>query len=71
MQEICGNSSVVEHHVANVRVASSNLVSRSTKKRYKFTLNYRPDIIISNENSGIGEKNISWKAGEIIYKVGD
>ena len=29
--EICGNSSVVEHHVANVRVASSNLVSRSTK----------------------------------------
>ena len=29
MSEICGNSSVVEHHVANVRVASSNLVSRS------------------------------------------
>ena len=26
----CGNSSVVEHHVANVRVASSNLVSRSS-----------------------------------------
>ena len=29
---ICGNSSVVEHHVANVGVASSNLVSRSKKK---------------------------------------
>ena len=28
---MCGNSSVVEHHVANVRVASSNLVSRSIK----------------------------------------
>ena len=45
MLEICGNSSVGEHHVANVRVASSNLVSRSTKDCYKFTFNSHPDII--------------------------
>ena len=31
MSKFGGNSSVVEHHVANVRVASSNLVSRSIK----------------------------------------
>ena len=71
MLEICGNSSVVEHHVANVRVASSNLVSRSTKNCYKFTFNYHPDIIICNEYSDMSAENISWKAGETIYKVGD
>ena len=30
---ICGNSSVVERHLAKVKVASSNLVSRSTSRR--------------------------------------
>ena len=35
--EACGNSSVVEHHVANVRVAGSNPVSRSIfKKQTKY-----------------------------------
>ena len=27
---VCGCSSVVEHHVANVRVVSSNLITRSS-----------------------------------------
>ena len=29
--ELCGRGSVVEHHLAKVRVASSNLVARSRK----------------------------------------
>jgi hypothetical protein len=29
--ELCGRGSVVEHHLAKVRVASSNLVARSDK----------------------------------------
>ena len=29
--ELCGRGSVVEHHLAKVRVASSNLVARSNK----------------------------------------
>ncbi len=30
--ELCGRGSVVEHHLAKVRVASSNLVARSDKR---------------------------------------
>ena len=71
MLNFCGNSSVVEHHVANVRVASSNLVSRSIKFCYKFTFNYCQDIINTTLRFNMDGQNISWTAGEVVYKVGD
>ena len=33
--ELCGRGSVVEHHLAKVRVASSNLVARSVKQQVR------------------------------------
>ena len=62
---ICGNSSVVEHLVANEKVASSNLVSRSLQSLHNYLcrLLFFEVIILC----GIASEQLVPKPREILF----
>ena len=76
---------MVEHHVANVRVASSNLVSRSIEFKSSGTPKFKNSEIIEENNFNfflklyhwisrgdfMSNDQVYWKAGQTIYNFND